>query len=627
MPAPLGPFDVVVQRDLMASMRDGVRLAADLYRPAREGCVVEEPLPVLLERTPYDKGDRERSQRDRLFASYGYAVVTQDCRGCYASEGELDFLVQEPRDGYDTVEWAARQPWCNGRVGMFGTSYLGWTQSAAATQNPPHLACIVPSMSGWNAHSSSVRQGGAVELRFIAWAFWHAALNSNSKLKGDPWVGRALNGVDARDWLRRLPLRRGASPLGLAPNYERWAMELLNHSDYDEYWMQAGFNIEGHVADHSDVPVYVVGGWYDSYPRATFEMFEGLSGAKRGPVKVIVGPWYHGTYTPELSYAGDVEFGPEAALGSFDELHLRWFDRWLRGEENGAEADGPIRIFVMGGGDGRKTAEGRLFHGGAWRTEREWPPARARFTPHYLHADLSLSPEPPAGSSEPTRYVYDPAHPVPTIGGSFSSLDYLAPLPAGVDPGSLPGVLRRRPVTPNGGFDQVEGPAFFGSGEAHMPLASRDDVVVFQTPPLEADVEVTGPIEVKLWASSSAVDTDFCAKLVDVYPPSVDYPMGYALNICDGIIRAVYRESWERAEPLTPGRVYELAIRLYPTSNVFARGHRIRLDVSSSNFPRFDVNPNTGAAPGQRRGTVAAENAIYHDAEHPSHVVLPVVPR
>ena len=457
MPAPLGPFEVVVQRDLMASMRDGVRLAADLYRPARAGRVVEEPLPVLLERTPYDKGDRERSQRDRLFASYGYAVVTQDCRGCYASEGELEFLTQEPRDGYDTVEWAARQPWCNGRVGMFGTSYLGWTQSAAATQNPPHLACIVPSMSGWNAHSSSVRQGGAMELRFIAWAFWHAALNSNSKLKGDPWVDRALNGVDARDWLRRLPLRRGASPLSLAPNYERWAMELLNHSDYDEYWRQAGFNIEGHVPTTPTSPCTWSAAGTTPIRGRRSRCMRGWPGRSGGPFKVIVGPWYHGTYTPELSYAGDVEFGPEAALGSFDELHLRWFDRWLRDEGNGAEADGPIRIFVMGGGDGHRTPEGRLFHGGAWRMEQEWPPARVRFTPHYLHADLSLSPEPPAGSSEPTRYVYDPAHPVPTIGGNFSSLDYLAPLPAGVDPASLPGVLRRqacdaqRRLRPGGG--------------------------------------------------------------------------------------------------------------------------------------------------------------------------------
>ena len=626
MPASLGPFDVAVQRDLWAPMRDGVRLAADLYRPLRDGRVIEEALPVLLERTPYDKADRDRSQRDRLFASHGYAVVVQDCRGCYASEGELDFLVQEPQDGYDTVEWIAAQPWCNGKVGMFGTSYLGWTQSAAATQDPPHLTCLFPSMSGWNAHTSSVRQGGAMELRFIAWAFWHAALKSNKGLKARPWVARALNQVDFRHWLTRLPLRPGNSPLSLAPTYERWALELFGHGDYDEYWEQAGFNIELHRSQHSDVPTYICGGWYDSYPRATLEMYRGLAESKRGPVRVIVGPWYHGTYTPELSYAGDVEFGPDAALTSFDELHLRWFDRWLRDDENGAEEDGPIRIFVMGGGDGHRTAEGRLFHGGSWRTEQEWPLARTSSIPYYLHPDLTLSPQPPTGRGEPTRYRYDPDHPTPTVGGSFSSLDYLRELPPGVDPASLPGPARRQPVTPNGGWDQVEGPAFFGSREPSMPLASRPDVVVFQTPPLEADVEVTGPVEVRLWVSSSAVDTDFTAKLVDVYPPSGDYPLGYALNICDGIIRASYRDSWRRAEPLAPGQVYQLAITLYPTSNLFARGHRIRLDISSSNFPRFDVNPNTGAPPGQRRGFVVAENAVYHDAEHPSHLVLPVIP-
>ena len=339
-------------------MRDGVRLAADIYRPARGDSPVAEPLPVILERTPYGKTDAERAERCRYFAQRGYVFVAQDCRGCYESEGDLYFLAQEPNDGYDTVEWIAEQPWCNGSVGTMGTSYMAWTQSALATQNPPHLACIFPNMGGWNAYTSSVRHGGTLELRFIAWALWHSATNTNAALKHSPYVDLALEGPDFREWLTRWPIKRGQTQLKLVPGYEKWAFDLLDKTRYDDYWKQPGFAIEEYRDQHSDVPMHFTGGWYDSYTRASLESYVGLSEAKDSYVRVTMGPWTHGTTTPELSYSGDVEFGPDAALDRFDELHQHWFDRWLKGNDNGVDREPPVRIFVMGGGDGRKNADG-----------------------------------------------------------------------------------------------------------------------------------------------------------------------------------------------------------------------------------------------------------------------------
>lgn len=617
---------IVVFEDLMVPMRDGIRLAADIYRPAREGVPEEKPLPALLERTPYGKREQERAHRARYYARHGYVVVVQDCRGCFDSEGELYFLKQEPFDGYDTVEWIARQPWCDGKVGTYGTSYAAWTQLGLATQNPPHLACMFPNMGGWNAHTNTVRQGGAMELRFMAWAFWHSALNRNRALKNQREIDEALNKADFRNWLNRMPIRKGQTELALVPNYERWLFDIYSNADYGEYWKQPGFAIEEYLDQFADVPTYLCGGWYDSYTRATLDTFMALSKNKKGPICVMMGPWTHGTYTTELSYCGDVDLGLSAALESFDQLHLRWFDRWLKGKENGIEKEPPVKTFVMGGGSGSKTKDGRLDHGGRWRNELEWPLPSARLTPLYLHADESLSAKPPEKKDSYTTFIYDANDPVPTLGGNFSSLDYLTPPPPNAILELIPGFLRREPVTPNGGFDQREDPKFFGAKPPYLPLSARFDVQVFQTALLEEDTEVIGPIHVKLWASSSAVDTDFTAKLIDVYPPGPDYPEGYALNLSDSIIRARYRNSREKAEFMKPGEIYELTITLYPTSNLFKRGHRIRLDISSSNFPRFDVNPNTGEPLGQERRKIVAENTIYHDMEHPSHIVLPIVP-
>ena len=311
----------------------------------------------------------------------------------------------------------------------------------------------------------------------------------------------------------------------------------------------------------------------------------------------------------------------------FDELHLRWFDRWLRGVDNGLDAEAPLRIFVMGGGSGRRSGAGRLVHGGRWRDEREWPLARTRFTDFYLHGDGALRVEPPREEHSATIYRFDPAHPVPSIGGNVSSLRDVLPLPTGIgDPGYAGRGERTADIMRPGGFDQREGPTFHGCRPPYLPLGSRADVLVFQTEPLREPTEVTGPIEAVLWVATSATDTDFTAKLIDVYPPSPWHPFGYALNLTDSLTRLRYRNGRERGEPVPPGVPVQVTITLYPTSNLFMPGHRIRVDISSSNHPRFDVNPNTGEPIGRDRRRVVADNTVFHARGRESRLVLPIIP-
>ena len=623
--------DVVVERDVMVEMRDGVRLATDIYRPARDGAALTGALPVLLHRTPYDKVDAERVNGfNRWFAERGYIAVTQDCRGCYRSEGDVDFLLPEAEDGYDTMMWLKRQPWAVGKVGLWGTSWSGWTQTALAALGPDNLGAMIPNVSGANGYTSSIRQGGALELRFIAWAFWHSAVNTQAALKAEPHVTPALNfGAPAfREWLSRWPIRAGQTQLKLVPAYERWALRLIAEADYsDAYWGHPSLNPSAHWRNFPDAPTLYVGGWYDSYTRATFESFLGHGGAQKAPVHVLVGPWVHGSATTEQSFAGDVEFGEAAALPSFRELHRRWFDRWIKGRAEAFEETAPIRIFVMGGGGGYKTAGGRLMHGGRWRDEHAWPLARTVFTPFYLHEGGALATDAPRAEDSATTYRFDPGNPVPSIGGNVSSLLDLLDMPPGVvDPEYAPRTQRFDQIMLAGGFDQVESPRFFGCRPPYLPLGSRADVLVFQTEPLAADTEITGPIEARLWVATSALDTDFTAKLIDVYPPSRWYPHGYHLNLSDSIVRLRYRNGDGRVDFAPPGQAVEVALTLYPTANLFARGHRIRLDISSSNFPRFDVNPNTGEASGRERRRAIADNTVFHDAARPSRLILPVIP-
>jgi putative CocE/NonD family hydrolase len=588
-------FEVAVDKDLLVPVRDGTRLALDLYRPVPPG-----KYPVLLARTPYNKNGS--AAEARWFAARGYAVVVNDVRGRYASEGSWRMIVDDPADGFDVADWIGKQPWSDGKIGTFGTSYVGGTQHALACARPPQLACMIPVDSLSNTGIAGIRHSGAFELRFMNWIFTIGAPNARAPL-ADPHLKEALeqNGKLMPQHLLNLPIRPGTTPLKHVPDYERWLIEAMRHGDDDAFWKQPGHSVVDNVERYADVPVYHVTGWYDSWCRQNVLNWQALTKAKQSPQRLIIGPWTHGAQARHV--AGELEFPPEAAL-DFNEWRLRWYDNWLKGIDNGVENEGPVTLFIMGGGDGRKSKDGRLQHGGRWRVERTFPLARTKFTPYYLHGDGRLGPEEPAKGGGATTFRFDPANPVPTLGGNLSSVG---------------GLLEA------GGFDQR---CRAGTLFAHdqLPLSERRDVLVFQTEPLAEDVEVTGPVVVTLLVSSSAVDTDFTAKLLDVYPPSADYALGFDLNLGDSITRMRYRDSLEKAELMKPGEMYRVQIHLYPTANVFAKGHRIRLDVSSSNFPRFDVNPNTGEPLQQHRRMVAVDNTVYHNAGQASFVELPIVP-
>lgn len=614
-------YDVIVMKNVPVPVRDGVHLAADVYRPARGGAFVEEKLPALLERTPYSKDNAERVEQNGLwYAERGYVMVIQDVRGRYRSEGTFSFLAQEAADGHDTIEWVARQPWCDGKVGTLGLSYAGWTQLSAAALGPPHLAAMWVDEAGANAWSSTVRHNGAFEMRFLCWALWQGA--KSREAKADPVLERALGSVNVREWLQKMPLKRGASPLAHLPAYEQWAFDIATRGDFETFWEQPGYNIERHWDRVTDCPIVLTTGWYDSYTRAAFENFAGLGKAKRGPVRLIVGPWTHGVRQLGQTFAGDVELGADAAL-DHNEERLAFFDWALKGVPNAWRDAPPLRLFVMGGGSGGKTGSERLDHGGRWRDEREWPLPRCRVTDFYLHAGGRLAPERPGAGPAATPFTFDPRRPVPTVGGNMSSLVGLMPRPAGAP--EIPVEERERDIIGvPGAFDQREDPRFLGSSPPYLPLAARPDVLVWQTEPLDRDVEVTGPVTVTLYVSSTAPDTDVTAKLIDVHPPGPDYPQGFAMNLTDSILRLRYRNGGT-AEPLESGKVYACTFPLYPTANRVRAGHRIRLDVSSSNYPRFDVNPNTGDALWDNAVARVAVNTIHHDAEHPSHVALPLL--
>ncbi len=604
-----------VDPDIMVTTRDGVRLATDVYRPEAGG-----PFPVILERTPYGKTQASRSEislarpeepytRPEIaayFVEQGYAVVYQDCRGRFGSEGVFTKYLDDGPDGADCIDWIKAQDWCNGRIGMMGLSYAAHTQAAAACLNPPGLSCLFLDSGGFsNAYQGGIRQGGAFELKQATWAYKNAC---DSPEAADPVVRAALEAQDMRDWFTRMPWRTGHSPVAAVPEYEDYLLDQWRHGTFDDYWRQVGIYAAGYYDDFSDVPMVHMSSWYDAYPRTATENYVGLKARKKGPVRLIMGPWTHGDRSQRIF--GDVDFGDAAPLdGQLAEDHralrLRWFDRWLRDIDNAVDAEAPVRLFVMGGGSGTKTADGKLDHGGRWRDAADWPLPETAYTNYYLHADGGLRTDAPDADESALTYDYDPRHPVPTIGGTLTS---------------------GAPVMVGGAFDQREDARFFGCTPPYLPLASRPDVLAFQTEPLAGDVEVTGPITVKLWVASDCPDTDFTMKLIDVYPPSEDWPAGFAMNITDGIQRCRYRDSWSEPTLMEPGRVYEVSVEPFPTSNLFKAGHRIRLDISSSNFPHFDVNPNTGEPEGTSRRTRIAANTVFMDKARPSHVVLPVIP-
>ncbi|HZW31565.1 MAG TPA: CocE/NonD family hydrolase, partial [Isosphaeraceae bacterium] len=471
-----------------------------------------------------------------------------------------------------------------------------------AEMNPPHLTTMIPIDSVSNCGVSGMRHGGAFELRFLNWIFQTGAPNSKAAL-ANPALRQALveNGRRIRQHADSLPVRPGTTPLRVVPEYEAWLVEAMRSGPESPFWHIKGMSVVDHIRDYADVPVLHITGWYDSWARQVTMNYVALAKTKKSPQRLVIGPWVHGGQTAHV--AGEVEFSPEAGIDLLG-FRLRWYDRWLRGETNGVDDDAPVLLYIMGTGDDRRSSAGRLRHGGSWRAEREWPLARAKPTAFYLHAEGALSTAAPSLGTSSTTYTFDPRHPVPTIGGNISS---------------------NQGLMTNGGYDQRPRDDTHAAGN-RLPLSERRDVLVFRTGPLEANVEVTGTVEVKLWVGSSAPDTDFTAKLIDEIPPNPDYPLGFDLNIGDSILRTRYREGLDhQAPPLKPGAIVPITITLYPTANVFKRGHRIRVDVSSSNYPRFDVNPNTGDPLGEYRRRVPAENTVYHSALHPSVVVLPVV--
>jgi putative CocE/NonD family hydrolase len=611
---------VIREADIMVTARDGVELATDIYRPARAGKPVEGTFPVILERTPYGKHLASRSEldageqkpRSRLeiasyFVEQGYIVVYQDCRGRYGSQGRFIKYLSDGEDGFDSIDWIARQPWCDGRVATMGLSYAAHTQMAAGCLAPKALAAMVLDCGGFsNAYRVAIRNGGAFEMKQATWAFNQAC--ESPQAKADPVVRAALAKEDLRDWFKALPWRPGHSPVRHVPEYEDYLFEQWYAGEFGDYWKQLGIYAEGWYDRFADVPQTHMSGWYDPYVPTALGNFRAMKALKRSTMRLIMGPWMHGDRC--RSYSGDVDFGAAATLDGNVAEHwrayrLRWFDHWLKGVDNGVDREPAVRVFLMGGGSERRNADGRMDHGGCWIAGDDWPLPQTRFVPYYLHGDGCLSTEPPPANASPLSYDYDPDDPVPTIGGALTS---------------------GRPVFDGGAFDQREDERFYGCKRPGLPLAARRDVLVFETPPLTEDVAVVGPITIMLHVSSNCIDTDFTAKLIDVHPGNPDYPQGYAMNLSDGILRCRYRNSWEQAQWMTPGAVYEIEIEPYATSNIFKSGHRIRLDISSSNFPRYDVNTNTGEPEGRARRKQIAVNTVYVDRERASHVVLPIVP-
>ena len=608
--------------------RDGTWLATDVWRPAQSGEALPGPFPAVLVRTPYDRRGARYARHGEFWAEHGYLFVVQDVRGRFGSEGEFVLLANEGPDGYDAVEWAAALPYCDGNVGTFGTSYSGWVQNALALERPPHLKAMWVNQGGSNGNVTALRHNGALELRWLTWAVTHGAVSPEALR--DPGLARALqlNGEQMYDWLVQLPWSVGNTPLGELPGYEAWARDLYEHGDADDYWQQRGLNFEAHLDESADVPTLYSSGWYDSYTRATTDLF--VEAERRfGAQQLLMGPWTHGETSIERTYSGEVDLGGEAPLHTDSAegvmpVHLEWFDRHLRGVENAADSP-PVRIFVMGGGGGGRDADGRLDHGGAWRDEAEWPLARSVPTAFYFHPDGRLvRGEAPSGDEASSDFWYDPAKPLPTISANTSSLNEIVPQP---DRTTLatPIVLMRVMVV-QGGADQRTRPDVHGCEAPYGPLEERPDVLAFSTEPLEQDVEVTGPIEATIHLESDVPDTDLFVMLQDVYPESAVWPEGYRLNVADGLMRVRYRTGMATPELMTPGEPVEVRFQLYPTSNRFVAGHRIRVLVSSSSFPRFDPNPNTGEPIGRHTRTQVAHNLIHHSAGRPSLVTLPLVP-
>ena len=624
---------VVLARDVEMRARDGVRLATDVWRPAREGEPLPGPFPAVLVRTPYDRTTDRYARYGEFWARRGYLLVVQDVRGRFGSEGRFVLLANEGPDGYDTVEWIASLPYCDGRVGTFGTSYSAWVQSALAIERPPHLRAMWINQGGSNGNTTALRHHGALELRWLTWAVTHGAVSPEALRDPELQARLHRNGIDMFEWLRRLPWTEGNTPLDGLGDYADWARDLYEHGDDDDYWRQRGLNFEPYDELTADVPTMYSGGWFDSYTKATTDRYVSLGGRLRNQ-RLLMGPWTHGDASLERTWAGDVDLGPDSPIGRafpggsaedgwLEVLH-RWFEHWLRGVDNGVGEQAGAHVFVMGGGDGGPTPDGRIDHGGEWQGFDSWPPPDSRPLDLYLHPGGALvAAAPPDVGDARSTFRFDPERPLPTIAANTSSLNEIVPTPDRVNVATPLSLVRVMVV--QGGADQRTRPDLHGCEPPYGPLESRPDVLAFSTAPLTEPLVVVGPVQAVLHVESDRPDTDFFVQVQDVYPSSEEWTDGYRLNVADGIFRARYRHGMGRPTMLEPGEVAELRFELYPTANLFAAGHRIQVLVSSSSFPRFDVNPNTGEPIGRHTRTLVATNIVHHSTRHPSRVVLSVV--
>ena len=567
-------------KEVMAPMRDGVKLATDVYLPVGQG---PGPFPVVIERTPYNKGDcasptpEGKVVHAQYFAKRGYVAILQDERGRHRSEGIYYWLRDEAwgerQDGYDTIEWAAEQSWSTGKVGTMGGSFTCANQYLTAPTRPPHLEAMFCAQFASNIYKDLYYAGGAIHMIMPNWLLTQQEM---SKPLLENFPGRSGYLGTPESWRRWYTTKQEAE-LGFARSMiSEMLHDLLENPYYNDYWRQ--FAVDEHWSE-IDVPIYHYGGWYDRYPHAAVKQFNGIrkmGGPRaRGSQKLLLGPWTHGRSPIGRRVIGDVDFGPEAAI-DYNALRMRWFDYHLRGIDNGIMDEALVRIFVMG--------ENK------WREENEFPLARTVYTDFFLRQGPShsidslndglLSKEKP-GAEERDTYRYDPRAPLPTIGGDLF-------------------------IQPNGARD-------------HRP-ADRESLT-YTTPELDEDVEITGLPLIEFFASSSAVDTDWVVAITDVRPD------GYSQILRQNILRARYREGDDKPVLMEPDKIYPFTIEMYPLSNLFKAGHRIRITLTSSSFPKWYPSGNTGKEINEDMPGVVATNSVYHDDEHPSKIVLPIIAR
>lgn len=628
-------YGIIVSQNVMVPMRDGTRLATDVYRPADEkGDPVPGRFPVILGRTSYDKSNSVIwiTPVANAFVPKGYVVLIQDLRGRGLSEGTGQYFhtanKKEGMDGYDTIEWAARQSWSNGKIGMVGASHGGIVQNMASLYRPPHLSALWVDVAPTNAFKWEVRQGGAMALHMYGALYLHG-YDSQEVADDKDAISRIEHGAEnlAKE-IWKQPFKEGETPIASVPNLETVLMHYYRDAVYNDWWKQESLNQAQFFYRMADIPAVYSSGWYDPFVSETVEQFVEMSKKNASPQRLIIGPWNHVSMRGVgASHTGQVEFGPSAKWGdiTLNRERLRWFDKWLKGLDTGVENDSPVKIFVMGGGNGGINENGKLLHGGVWRNEKQWPIERAQEKILYFHNGGVLDGYIPNKNEDTTNWVHDPENPVPSVSGNVTGFYEWQTLSEDLDSQYIPQRARMKSLIPDGPLHQRQLPSTIGSYEEPTLLCERDDVNAFQTDVLDTDIEITGSVLINLWVSSDALDTDFTAKLLDVYPPSVEYPEGFHLPLGDSIIRARFRDGFENEVFMNLDEIYFVQIELPPLSNRFKHGHRIRVDISSSNFPRFDVNPNTGEPIGRHSHSIIARNSLHTNDKYPSNVSLSIV--